>query len=452
MRLYDLHYHAFDLSHVNLIAFLSRDDLITAKELNDLMKKVSWYYKIVPLGLAQMHCIEKMIAGKARNFILEDSGRIRSLLSVLENAIESHFLYIDYFLRTKNPVIGNPQVPNAEHSFGVEKIILCPLLMDFGYKNLGTQPQFYNIPPSKPIVNQVVDMINAIYFYNHFEFLADAANPGKLRTSDIRRNPSPKLFEIYPFLGINTANYKPEEIERLFEKYFTGFEHDTPEMRRQKLLEKMGTIHIDITEVSERKGKRILPEKTDFNYVFAGIKVYPPLGFDPWPDDKEERGKVELLYRKCMEKKIPVITHCSDGGFLTDPHGRDYSDPGKHWKSVLTNPGFRDLKIDFAHFGSQTGGSVQWKKSILGYMDSNPNVYTDISCCGMKPGFYESLQTWLTPANTGRFLFGSDFLINMLWIDSYNEYLDLFLSTKNINTKTKVKLCNENSEKFLFGN
>ncbi|MCW8966636.1 MAG: hypothetical protein OQK82_08135, partial [Candidatus Pacearchaeota archaeon] len=68
------------------------------------------------------------------------------------------------------------------------KVILTPLMMDFdgkGYK--GDGPVHYNLPPYKPIVEQVVDVFNGIKRYNKM---------------------SPyHLFEVYTFVGINPQNY-----------------------------------------------------------------------------------------------------------------------------------------------------------------------------------------------------------------------------------------------------
>jgi len=213
----------------------------------------------------------------------------------------------------------------------------------------------------------------------------------------------------------------------------------------------MGKRHLDITTISGKMGSADSAGKRDCNYMFAGIKLYPPLGFNPWPDDEKELAKVRLIYDQCLEKNIPITTHCSDGGYLTDPLGKDFSNPGMNWKKVLSYPGYQNLKIDFAHFGHQQSGATDWKQSILGYFATNPNVYSDISCCGLSDGFYESFKTYLNPSDVNRFLFGSDFLINLLWIDSYNEYLDLFLSDQNLDAQTKLQLCNLNAERFLFG-
>ncbi len=213
----------------------------------------------------------------------------------------------------------------------------------------------------------------------------------------------------------------------------------------------MGKRHLDITTISENRGTAGPAGKVGCTYMFASVKLYTPLGFNPWPDDERELAKVRLIYARCLEKKIPITTHCSGGGYLTDPRGEDFSNPGRNRKKVLSHPDYQYLKIDFAHFGHQQSGATDWKQSILSYFRTHPNVYSDISCCGFSSGFYQSFKTYLNPSDINHFLFGSDFLINLLWIDSYNQYLDLFLSDQNLDEPAKLQLCNINAEKFLFG-
>jgi len=45
---------------------------------------------------------------------------------------------------------------------------------------------------------------------------------------------------------------------------------------------------------------------------------------------------------------------------------------------------------------------------------------------------------------------GRDYMINLMWSNSYNEYLDLFIKTSHIGNKQKVLFCNVNPTRFLF--
>jgi len=86
------------------------------------------------------------------------------------------------------------------------------------------------------------------------------------------------------------------------------------------------------------------------NY-FAGVKLYPPLGFDPWPTTStEEMAKVRYLYGYCSEKAIPITMHVSDGGFIAVPNSEELTSPRK-WQAVLH--AYPHLKVNLAHMGHQ---------------------------------------------------------------------------------------------------
>lgn len=90
--------------------------------------------------------------------------------------------------------------------------------------------------------------------------------------------------------------------------------------------------------------------ETGKTVIIVATTDYPPLRFEPWPEDSDEESKVDLLYRTCREKSIPMITHCSTGGFLVENNYKAFSDPSNQWAKVLGK--YSDLKINFAHFGS----------------------------------------------------------------------------------------------------
>ena len=191
------------------------------------------------------------------------------------------------------------------------------------------------------------------------------------------------------------------------------------------------------------------------NHAFAGIKLYPPLGFDPWPEkNTAELDKVRFLYNYCVENEIPITTHCSDGGYVTDPQHDVYTDPTQ-WAKVLQE--FSTLKLNFAHFGSQKH-SQAWRDEITNIIDTYPNVYTDFAYNGVDDSFYLDMMEYFGKQTKdkqeklkNRILFGSDYLINLLDIDSYDKYLQKFSATKTIDGNYKNLFCSENPEKFLFG-
>jgi hypothetical protein len=476
-KFYDVHFHCMDLSHPNLTAFIDRiveGAVVDGEDVRNIIDRLKWA-KWLPIPPVVLSCFSDRIIRKAKKIIrekdlLKGAKKARSLLSFMENSIEFDFLIMEYFLKNERPDHNHDFTPPLvnENGFSVgdekySKIIICPLVIDFGYKNLTQTGVYYNIPPQKPITRQVTDLFNAIYtYYNNSVTIQTSEgtkeNGGKPFTKFVVEktgfNPEKKLFEIYPFFGINPDNYDYNRVKTMLDKYFTDFrKEDTPADRYSKLFASIGGFEGDIEK------------QTNCRNIFAGIKVYPPLGYDPWPDDCPEckngekingpcdcnKAKVKLIYRTCVERNIPMITHCSNGGFKADPNYLNLTDPRKKWAEVLKN--YPDLKIDFAHFGSDDN---DWTNAIIGHiLRPGCNVYTDFSCNTEGDKYYRTLnELILKSANSEllaeRILFGTDFMINMLWIESYNSYLKCFAGTEFI-AKYKTGFCRENAERFLFG-
>lgn len=84
-----------------------------------------------------------------------------------------------------------------------------------------------------------------------------------------------------------------------------------------------------------------------------------------------------------------------------------------------------------------------------------PNVYTDFSCNAFDDDYYEELNKLVTRSKNReklkqRVLFGTDFMINLMWIESYNKYLELFSKTGHL-SGNKEQFCSINPREFLFG-
>lgn len=422
-RFYDIHFHIMDLSHTNITAYL---------------KRLFGFKEIVKSAGRFIHDLFKSII--ALNKKSEPSiNKTRNLLSFMENSIKYDFLVVENYLKNKDIFV------NEVNEFKIEdekfnKIVLCPLIMDFGYKSLNNDNVFYNIPPQKPITDQISDLFKSInYYYSKDLEIVNKDGITKFNIKDYTGDKGSKLFEIYPFMGLNTKNYTYNQIEEMLNKYFADFsKKNTPEERWNLLYDKMGEFSGDLDNPKDCKN------------IFAGIKLYPPLGFEPWPEDKKEKNKVELLYRTCIEKNIPLTVHCATGGFDVDKKSKFITDPGNQWAAVLN--AYPELKINFAHFGL---GSNKWQETLINYMNrEGSKVYSDISYLTREDKYYKKIGK-LVKSSIGnrlkyRLLFGSDFLINLFHVDSYNYYLKLFSKTKHIDKGIKIRLSNKNSEDFLF--
>ncbi len=140
-RLYDVYCHLLDLSHLNLLALLTRQDLINKDLVKSLMSSVPWWARLVPIGLLP----PATIASQVSNAIKKAAQPIINPLSVVETATEFQLL-LDYFLRNKGPAFPAGKEYN--------RIVLCPLAIDFGFKGRG-ENCYFSLPPDKPIAHQV---------------------------------------------------------------------------------------------------------------------------------------------------------------------------------------------------------------------------------------------------------------------------------------------------------
>lgn len=403
-KCYDIHCHAFNLSHPSLLPFIERLNLNLFLSLN----------AIPGIGFI----ISRLFKSKITT--------IMNLLSVIENDMGDYFFLMENDLK---PLLNNKnQIRIGSELY--DRVVLTPLMMDFGQKEIDQYPGIhYSKLSSRTIVEQVIDLFNGIKKY--------------------KKESGYKLFEIYPFLGLNTQNYTMEKtkdrvsLPELLDRYFKRFSANSIKKRPARLYEKMGTFNGDVDSLK--------------SYSYAGIKMYPPLGFDPWPPDgdkegKKERKKVEYLYRFCADKQIPITTHCSDGGFIVSKRAGKYTSP-ERWQEVLKK--YDTLRLNFAHFGNQDKlfSGNKWRKMVIDLVMTYPNVYADFSYCGVSHKFYRRLEKIVSqhPGVEKKILFGSDFMINLLGIDSYRGYFNNFKNAKVISSEQKNLFCSANPERFLFG-
>lgn len=186
----------------------------------------------------------------------------------------------------------------------------------------------------------------------------------------------------------------------------------------------------------ERVGIHSLVYKCFSEYNFAGIKIYPPLGYYPFDE------RLYQVYRMAEDNGIPITAHCSRGGVFykgsITKEMRKHPKTGKEFKTrknkfftdIYTDPDnyeyllkdFPKLKINLAHFG----GSDEWDKYLQNSIDEDgelswyvkvrelvrkyPNVYTDVSYTMYKKDLLPLLKVSLEDeAINKKILFGTDY-------------------------------------------
>ncbi len=462
---FDVHLHAFNLSHPSFSVFVSRllHDLPKV-----LLKRQDVSHPLLVLALLSLGillavplvvvvlvvlavclvpvyavpCLRRRVRSWGKSVfdaIKHRLGKVMNLLFVMENDIGSMFLLLENCLH-------DPEFPLLQGDglyVGGEcytRIVLTPLMMDFGYKGrtareAGNSKKWirYDVPGDRPIVEQVVDLFRGIR-----EYVGTESNAKLVERYPALRPETRRVFEIYPFLGLNPANYTQETIGDLLEKYFGGYTG-----RREDFRARLGAFDGDIEHMG--------------SHFFAGIKVYPPLGFGPWPEgDEEAMAKVELLYATCSEKGIPLTTHGGGGGFVAVSREKlkAITDVAK-WAAVLQH--YPDLKVNLAHFPPGKGDKKR-RDATVDLVLKYENVYVDVSCRAASDGYYRELRRLLDGLPVAdaeklrsRILFGTDFAVNLMWIDSYNRYVELFSVTQALTPGEKHAFCSQNPERFLFG-
>ncbi|MBN2682284.1 MAG: amidohydrolase [Bacteroidales bacterium] len=407
---------------------------------------------------------------KADSFVSDNLGKALNLFSYMENDIATQFYTIEdelkYYdansnLKQSQQSIKEKKAEGRKSNFEIldysyKKVILTPLIMDFGYKGKDDFSQvFYNSSPVKPVLTQLVDLYLGIGEYT--------------------KNKDYNLLEIYPFLGINPINYlaKDEEekhgkirLERLLNKYFSSkliddsFEEENRYRLFRNRYENLKLDNLLDTKPENKIKIHSVDDGSIYKNLFCGIKLYPPLGFNPWPDkNPKELEKNCELYDLCEKYKIPITSHCNNGGWTIAEAEKveSYTNP-KIWEKVLAK--FPDLKINFAHFGGNGKGSLGFdekrQKEILKLIGNYNNVYTDISCIFNTKEKISYLYNLIESENSkyeknleDRILFGTDFpMILSAQTKNYVDYIKVFMD----NTKPELieKFTLQNPEIFLW--
>lgn len=210
--------------------------------------------------------------------------------------------------------------------------------------------------------------------------------------------------------------------------------------------------------------------------VFYGFKLYCPNGYSPTDP------VLMALYGYCEQHGVPLTAHCSGGGFASFspsitvhghicrngevvPHDgvlefrhyrltdtlrvKEKAELLNHpllWEKVMT--AFPRLRLNLAHFGCRDEGP-DWTELIYSMMERFPGLHTDLSCITEEVKLRE-MRGYLVQAPEQvrrKFLFGSDFYLNLLFLDGMKEYMENFRNT--FTEQERRELMTLNPSQFL---
>ena len=408
--LYDSHMHLLTLGHPSFLSFL---ETLRQRGFEQLWSQITSPGYLIG------------------TIIFKGGEATRNLLSVVENDVASilELMEDDLAGAFRKPGDPEPLFRDGRILLGgreYDRLVLEPMLMDFQAAHAGSKDLYYSRPPAKPMVAQVDDILEGIREYR-------------------RRRPE-GLLVVRPFLGIHPQHYDKESLRALLIRAFRGFNRSA-------------SGHRDAWRASRRYSGN--PERPTRG-AFAGVKVYPPLGFDPWPDDEEELEKTKILYGFCSENRIPLASHCDDQGYRTIPleDSFRFTSPAR-WRPALE--AFPGLEVCFAHFGQQyirgpgAPPAGAWTDEIVDLILERSGVWTDFSFDGAESAYYVELKSRLDGLDKisrerveRAVLFGTDFPLSLMKTRSYSDYWRTFLESP-LSERRKRMFAEENGERFLFG-
>ena len=361
--------------------------------------------------------------------ILKREGNALNIVAVMERSAAEQLALYEQDLRGRYaaellPVLNERGVElygGAGKRLRYEKLVICPQVMDFSLRS--PLSIYYSDAPDHDILRQAQDICAGIDAYH-------ASHPDG-------------ALEVLPFIGINPLNYDESSIQRVLDTCFSE----------------------SASAADAATGAR-----------FGGVKVYPPMGFDPAPEDAAQAAKMELLFSFCEARAVPIVTHCDDQGFRMLPLEESFRNTSpERWEAVLAR--HPNLWLDFAHFGEQyyrglpvgklselpqkllnalTKAEVSWRERILRLMQQYPHVYADVSFGGADSENWERLVELLSAADASdrelyesRLLFGTDWPLSLTKTPSALHYWRGFADS-SIPHALADKLLSANPQAFLF--
>src|SRR5574344_604452 len=275
----------------------------------------------------------------AKNILAHPDDAL-NLLNVMERKPAGEIAVLDSDLRgefaKREPLVTDSGIEFSKN-LKYDYLVVCPQIMDFDKRmplSIG-----YEDAQHHDIFEQAAEILDGIRLF--------------------RDSHQTSRFIVRPFLGINPLQYTEEKINNILETYFSKKSGWSPLVEDALAAWKISGSKYHNTRAAGRMDEHHAPYKN----AFAGIKVYPPLGFDPWPDDEMLRRKCEIIYSFCEKNGVPVVSHCDDQGFRTIPieESFKYTSP-ERWSHVLEH--YPELYLDLAHFGMQYYKGLRFRSSV----------------------------------------------------------------------------------------
>ena len=265
---------------------------------------------------------------------------------LLPNVLERHKEFVLFFERAVErnlEMILTEIHESIEHNHGsqeITEVLVTPLIMDFDELLALEMPEQVGKEPS--VREQYRRLKIAI------------------ETSTVQQIPNSKVC---PFIGFDLRKLLDANKDKL-----DGFKTFWSESNG-----------LAASKISELESGRLL-----------GIKLYPPIGFNPCPE-----GGMPLRYKQffewCCSEDVPLTVHCQMSSYSAGKEKKnlDANTSPENWTRLLATPGLESLRVNFAHFGGEKGvddmfepfrtDKDSWTYMLIKLLKNYPNTFADIS-------------------------------------------------------------------------
>jgi hypothetical protein len=235
-----------------------------------------------------------------------------------------------------------------------------------------------------------------------------------------------KNVKVFPFLGLDLRKLTPDNTIA-----FAGVRNHWQTVGVEKADRKKGFLEIE-------------------NGRALGIKLYPPIGFSPYPDEDVALKKYLEFYDWCIEEQIPLTVHCQPGSYSVDrdqdnvdedAHGENWLKLFQHWESgkFKVNGDIRELRINFAHFSGEKclrklvksgrtrkNSDYRWARALVQMLKTYPCAYADISAYdwSSRKEYKENFSRLIEMDVQGAFGDGYPLIEKLMWGSDVPMVLD----------------------------
>lgn len=200
------------------------------------------------------------------------------------------------------------------------------------------------------LLKKIIALMNdGAHYFKWFAFMQSSEHAMLKRLDEID-SPGIRLF-VHQLL--DTDNFFTDSLDI---EYPTFFSYEVQIKKFEQLNKQFPNKLAGMVGFNPTKANSLdIVKKAINDQGFVGIKFYPPLGYHAFDDNPTYKERITALLDYCIEKDVPLFSHCNKGGFEAHPKRSGHNSNPMFWKNVLEQPEYRNLRLCLAHAGGVEG-------------------------------------------------------------------------------------------------